>query len=138
MPKVAPAQRPVENGAPGDRRSAIRYPLHFEMLYRLREKDTVVAEGLAWTRDISRRAVFWEAPGQICSEPAIAELSISWPATLRLSVFGNVLRCDERGIAVQIGRYLIWRPTPDDVKAGLYWPQALRSPAPPKAASGTA
>jgi hypothetical protein len=124
--KDTPNQRRLSIDRSRDRRSAVRYPLKLGVFYRIREKDRVLSEGYTETGDISKKGVFWLAPGLPCPDGTTVELSINWPGAIRLSIVGEVLRTDERGIASRIGRYLFWRPTENDVGAGVYWPQARR------------
>lgn len=82
-----------------DRRQKTRFPLKCELLYKVLDGKTVVAQGANITLDISSNGIslrLAQTPEPIRPE-AFIELSISWPARLgneiplRLVTIGKVV-----------------------------------------------
>ena len=95
--------------APAERRMDRRYPVRFELRYKLTRKEQVVWRGTGRTRDFSRRGLFFTAD-QNLPVGAGAELCVDWPVLLndvcplQLVVFGRIIRSGESGSAVKIAR----------------------------------
>lgn len=115
---------PAPRQGRGDRRTAWRYPLQLDLRYRLRKKDRLVGEGSGKTIDISSKGLLLALSPQPSAKGAVAELSIFWPLQHEpsipqwLNVIGEVLRTDERGVAVRIARYDFSSPPLEDTGTG--------------------
>lgn len=91
-------------------RASQRYPLKFDVEYRVFGKGHSIIAGTARTLNISSHGVLL-APTEGASKGQFIELSISWNSgapeaqKVELEVLGRVIRVDSRGTAVHILRY---------------------------------
>lgn len=91
-------------------RACQRYPLQFEVEYRVFGKGHSIFAGTARTLNISSHGVLL-TPTEGTSKGQLIELSIKWNSgasgspKVDLEVLGRVIRIDSRGTAVQILRY---------------------------------
>ena len=91
-------------------RACERYPLQFDVKYRVFGKGHTIFAGTARTINISSHGVLL-TPTEATTKGELIELSIDWnsgasgAAKMNLEVLGRVVRIDTRGTAVQILRY---------------------------------
>ncbi len=89
-----------------EQRSHQRYPIHFELDYKLIRRGRVEKQGSGRTLNIGSGGVLLETEGALPSGSAI-ELVIHWPfllegvCPLKLVMRGRIVRSDGLGVAVQ-------------------------------------
>jgi hypothetical protein len=90
----------------GDRRADRRYQLRLPMRYRLLRGRRVLHEGTAYTSDVGRGGLSFDA-GRFLPSGLAVEISIDWPVLLRgdesiqLRISGRITRSDGREVAVK-------------------------------------
>jgi hypothetical protein len=93
-----------------ERRHRKRYPLQFELEYRVFGKGHSIFAGAARTLNISSEGVLL-TPTEGVNRGQVVELSIRWHTGGRcapradLEILGRVMRVDSSGTAVRILRY---------------------------------
>lgn len=96
--------------APTERRHRKRYPIQFELEYRVFGKGHSISAGLARTMNISSEGVLL-TPTEGISKGQLVEVSIRWQTGARgapkadLEILGRVMRADAAGTAIRILRY---------------------------------
>jgi len=93
-----------------ERRQSRRYPLQFELDYRVFGKGHSIFAGSARTLNISSEGLLLTTTEGI-SKGQLVELSIRWHTGARgapradLEILGRVIRVDDDGTAIRILRY---------------------------------
>jgi c-di-GMP-binding flagellar brake protein YcgR len=94
----------------GDRRSNKRYPIRLDVEYKLCSRGRVEHFGVGRTVDFSSGGVLFETFGDVPVAKPI-DLAIKWPflldgeCGLKLQLRGDVMRRDDKKIAVKIAHY---------------------------------
>jgi hypothetical protein len=94
--------------APGDRRTARRYPLQLSVEYKARSRNRGLWIGQGETRNISDKALLLTTNAALPVASAV-ELAIHWPVAsgdcrLDLTITGTVLGSFARGTVVLVGK----------------------------------
>ena len=93
-----------------EQRTHQRYPIEFELVYRLIHRGRVERQGTGRTLNISSGGALLETDDSLPTGRSI-ELMISWPfllegiCPLKLVMQGRIIRCDGRGIAVKVSHH---------------------------------
>jgi hypothetical protein len=93
-----------------ERRNSKRYPLEFELEYRVFGKGHSISAGVAKTLNISSEGILLAFTENV-SKGQLVEVSIRWHTGARgapqadLEILGRVIRVDSSGTAVRILRY---------------------------------
>jgi len=93
-----------------ERRARVRFPMQFELRYKLLEGDAIIASGAGATCDMSSGGVAFTSDLPLPTG-VFVELSIAWPVLLdngcpmRLIVFGKVLRAGLRRSVCSVEKY---------------------------------
>ena len=91
-------------------RARQRYPLHFEVEYRVFGKGHAVVSGAATTLNFSSHGILLTATEGV-NKGQVISLSVRWSTgelampKVDLEIIGRVVRVSEQGTAVQILRY---------------------------------
>jgi hypothetical protein len=91
-------------------RTRHRYPLHFEVNYRVFGKGHAVVSGAATTLNFSSHGILLTATEGV-SKGQVMSLSVRWHSgasgmpKVELEIIGRVVRVSAQGTAVQILRY---------------------------------
>lgn len=108
----APARRitlTAATASPSERRSHRRYPVQFNLQYKLSRNQTETRQGVGRTRDFSRGGLYFDAD-QYLPKGHNVELFVDWPVLLdgvcplKLVVVGRIVRSSGLGHAVRIAR----------------------------------
>lgn len=93
-----------------ERRHRKRYPIQFELEYRVFGKGHSISAGAARTLNISSEGMLL-SPTEGIIKGQLVELSIRWQTGARgapkadLEILGRVMRADSEGTAIRILRY---------------------------------
>lgn len=93
-----------------ERRRKRRYPIELRFRYEIHKNKTLVRAGVGTTIDVSSGGILLRSDEPLAVGKTV-HLAIDWPfllnpvCGLQLSVVGRVLRCDERGTALEMHRF---------------------------------
>ena len=100
-----------DSGAPGDRRTSARLPIHEDVRYKILGEGKSVREvRIGKVLNMSSSGVLFSTASALWEGERV-ELTVSWPARLndgtrlKLVILGRVMRAEEAQAAIAIEKY---------------------------------